>query len=277
VGSEVESDIGEKDGKVVPETSGEEFGVDADSYDISILMRVWFCFLLSVPFSGANLQYVGCASVFIDAMRGSEHNSWSNKRPAALEEIDLFSGHVVRPEDGYHAGPLAELGLSVSEALDPRLKTVGVPPAALWRIQRFLGFGRDVVGVLAADIEESRAFAVLCIESSEPVPDVDEARSVRDDGAVAALIVRDALVAKLRGIFIAVFESAVNLNGSFLHLLIARRFYIIRRSRFRREFLHDLHNNVNTATADSAARLSAVISTGPPLPIRISENFRDES
>ena len=50
---------------------------------------------------------------------------------------------------------------------------------------------------LAAHVQEAGALARLGVERPEPVPDVDEARAVRDDAAVGALVVGDAGVAQL--------------------------------------------------------------------------------
>merc|ERR1711953_1237876 len=71
----------------------------------------------------------------------------------------------------------------------------------------------DEVMVNAACVSESWALAVLRAQDAKAVPDVDEATSVGDDGAVEALVVRDTFVALCSRVVSAVLKDVVNIRG----------------------------------------------------------------
>merc|ERR1719328_871448 len=97
--------------------------------------------------------------------------------------------------------------------LDSGTQSVDVPSATPWAVLH-LGWGRgNEVRVLAADVQEPGALAVLGGQGSEPVPDVNQSGPVGDDGAVRTLIVGDALVPELLCVLCAVLEDGVHLHG----------------------------------------------------------------
>merc|ERR1719208_749307 len=114
-------------------------------------------------------------------------------------------------EDGAHVGPLPNLGLTLAEALDPSSQTVHVPlPAAADVLH--LGRRRLEVRIPTADLQESRALALVWVQGREPVPDIDEPLPVGDDGAVGALVVGDTLVAQLIRVVTAILEPPIALH-----------------------------------------------------------------
>merc|ERR1719340_469556 len=189
---------------------------------LPVLVRVGLSLVLGVPLPAPDLQLGGVLSELVHAVSRGQEDAGGDERAAALVEVDSLglaavSGlllHWLLVEDGAHVRPLSKLGLGFSEALDPGAETIEVPAATFGLVLDNGGRGRrDKVGVLAADVQEAGALAVLGGQGSEPVSDVDEACSVCDNGAVGALVVRDALVPKALGVIGTVLKGAVNLNS----------------------------------------------------------------
>merc|ERR1719270_1714126 len=200
----------------------EHWGVDGEVGNLPVLVGVGLSLVLGVPLSAPDLQLGGVLPELVHAVGGGEEDTGGDEGAAALVQVDSLglaavAGlllHWLLVEDGAHVRPLSKLGLVLSEALDPGAESIEVPAAALGLISDNWGRGRgDKVGVLAADIQEAGALAVLRGQGSEPVPDVDEPGAVSDDGAVGALIVGHAHVAKALGVVSAVLEGAVHLNS----------------------------------------------------------------
>ena len=86
-------------------------------------------------------------------------------------------------------GPLPKLRLIIVEALDLHSKSVLI---SLTTFGHIVDSRRSLcveVGIMAADIEEARAFAVLWVEKARVVSYVNEASTVSDDQTIVALIV----------------------------------------------------------------------------------------
>merc|ERR1719400_1874536 len=152
--------------------------------------------------------------------------------------------HGLSVQDGAHVRPLAELGLALSEALDPGAQAVHVSLAALRDVldNDGRGRGRDEVGVLAADVQEPGALAVLRREGGEPVSDVDQAGSVRDDGPVVALVVGDTLVPQALRVLVAVLEDGVHLHGGLVLHQVVIGLHVVPGE----TLLDDLDQNIDT-------------------------------
>merc|ERR550534_3489750 len=213
-----------EDSKVILEISSVELRMDVEVGHLSVLVGVGLGLVLGVPLSAPDLQLGGVLPELVHAVGSGEEDAGGDEGAAALVEVHSLglaavSGlllHWLLVEDGAHVRPLSKLRLIISEALDPGAETIEVPAAALGLVSDNWGRGRgNKVGVLAADIQKAGALAVLGGQSTETVPDVDEPGAVGDDGAVGALVVGDAHVAKALGVVSAVLEGAVNLNSGF--------------------------------------------------------------
>merc|ERR1711978_168234 len=154
-------------------------------------------------------------------MGSSENDPRSNEGASTLVKVHGLGlasvawilGHRLLSKNSAHVGPFAELGLVLVEALDPNSKTVLVPLATLGHVLHNWRRGRgDEVRVKAADIKESRALAVLRTEDAKAIPDVDEATSICDDGAIVTLVVWDAFIALAFGVVGAVLKDVVNIG-----------------------------------------------------------------
>merc|ERR1719481_1302451 len=217
---------GEEDCPVIVEILGVELWVYVNATDSPVLVRVWLCLPLSVPLPAPHLQLCWAVPEPVHTVPCCQEHPWGYEGGTTLVEADglLLTAagpislthlplHHLLMEDSTHVGPLAKLGLRLDKTLDPHAKSILVPPPAL-RLVLYLGRGRgDEVRVLAAHIKEARALAVLWSEHAKSIPDVNESRTVSDDGSIVALIVRHALVAQALGIVSAVSKLSVHLCG----------------------------------------------------------------
>merc|ERR1719350_334977 len=155
-------------------------------------------------------------------MSSSENDPRGNEGASTLVKVHGLGfasvawilGHRLLSKNSAHVGPFAKLGLVLVEALDPNSKAVLVPLATLGYMLHNWRRGRgDEVRVKAADIKEPWALAVLRAQDTKAVPDVDEATSVGDDGAVVALVVRDTFVALGSCVVSAILKDVVNIRG----------------------------------------------------------------
>merc|ERR1719228_2616452 len=70
--------------------------------------------------------------------------------------------------------------------------------------------------VKAAHIQEARALAVLRAEDPEPIPDINEAPAISDDGAIMALVVGDTLITLGLSVVSTVLKNIVHRGGGFV-------------------------------------------------------------
>merc|ERR550534_3038805 len=210
-----------EDSKVILEVPAVKLRMDVEVGHLSVLVGVGLGLVLGVPLSAPDLQLGGVLPELVHAVGSGEEDARGDEGAAALVEVHSLglaavSGlllHWLLMEDGAHVRPLSKLRLVLSEALDPGAETIEVPAAALGLVSDNWGWGRgNKVGVLAADIQEAGALAVLGGQGSEPVPDVNEPGAVGDDGAVGALIVGNTLVAESLSVVSAVLEGRVDLH-----------------------------------------------------------------
>merc|ERR1719322_1606452 len=189
-----------------------------DGFNVGDLGSVWFCvshsphLIFNLVGSCWNLAAQWAAE---NDPRGNEGASTLVKvHGLGLASVAWILGHRLFSKNSAHVGPFAELGLVLVEALDPNSKTVLVPLATLGYMLHNWRRGRgDEVRVKAADIKESWALAVLRAQDTKAVPDVDEATSVGDDGAVVALVVRDTFVALGSCVVSAILKDVVNIRS----------------------------------------------------------------
>merc|ERR1719397_447808 len=147
--------------------------------------------------------------------------------------------------DCTHVGPLSELGLILVEALDPHSKSVLVPLATLGHMLHNWRRGRgDEVRVEAADVKETGALAVLGAQDAEAIPDVDEATSICDNGAVVALVVGNAFIALALSVVGAVLKDVVNI-GCCLVSESSLSLLVVVRGNIPILVLHHLHNHLD--------------------------------
>merc|ERR1712078_500491 len=215
--------LGDKENsEVILEIPAVKLWVDGEVGHLSVLVGVGLCLMLCVPLPASDLQLGGVLSELVHAVSRGQEDAGGDEGAATLVEVhSLWLAavtslllHWLLMEDSAHMRPLSKLGLILSEALDPSAETTNVPAAALGLVSDNWGRRRrNKVGVLAADIQEAGALAVFGSQSSEPVPDVDEASTVSDDGAVGALVVGDTHVAKALGVVSAVLEGSVHLDS----------------------------------------------------------------
>merc|ERR1719420_895587 len=57
---------------------------------ISVLMRIGFCLMLSVPFSTSDLQFCWVLSELVDTMSSSQDDSRGNQGTSALVQVDCL-------------------------------------------------------------------------------------------------------------------------------------------------------------------------------------------
>merc|ERR1712115_12975 len=200
-----------ENGPIVGEVPRVEFRMDIQVLDISVLMGPGLGLVLCVPFSTPDLQLGWFLLKLGGTMGSSENDPRCNEGASTLVKVH---GLGLVSKNSAHVGPFAELGLVLVEALDPNSKTVLVPLATLGDMLHNWRRGRgDEVRVKAADIKEPWALAVLRAQDTKAVPDVDEATSVGDDGAVVALVVRDTFVALGSCVVSAVLKDVVDIRG----------------------------------------------------------------
>merc|ERR1712106_824113 len=116
--------------------------MSVECLNISVLVRVRLCLVLSVPLSAPDLQLCGLLSELVDTVGGSQDDPRSNERSSTLVQIGslglttiptlLLYGLLV--ENSAHVGPLTKLGLRLCESLDPYSKTILVPSSTLGSI-----------------------------------------------------------------------------------------------------------------------------------------------
>merc|ERR1711936_204044 len=243
-----------EDSPVVGEVPWVELRVDVEGLDVSVLVGPGLCLVLGVPFSTSNLQ-LGWLLLELGSTVGSgEDDPRSNQGASTLVEVHSLRFSSIAwilcdgllSKDSTHVRPLPELGLVLVEALDPNSESVLVPLATLGHVLHNWRRGRgDEVRVKAADIKESRALAVLRTEDAKAIPDVDEATSICDDGAIVTLVVWDTFIALALGVVCAVLKDVVNIGcclvgESSLSLLVVvgGNVSIL--------VLHHLHNHLDT-------------------------------
>merc|ERR1711936_938135 len=211
-----------ENGPIVSEVPRVEFRMDIQVLDISVLMGPGLGLVLCVPFSTPDLQLCWFLLELGGTMGSSENDPRGNEGASTLVKVHGLGfasvawilGHRLLSKNSAHVGPFAKLGLVLVEALDPNSKTVLVPLATLGYVLHNWRRGRgDEVRVKAADIKEPWALAVLGAQDAKAVPDVDEATSVGDDGAVVALVVRDTFVALGSCVVSAILKDVVNIRG----------------------------------------------------------------
>merc|ERR1711973_691307 len=211
-----------ENGPIVGEVPRVEFRMDIQVLDISVLMGPGLSLVLCVPLSTPDLQ-LGWFLLELGGTMGSSENDPRGNEGAStlvkvhglgLASVAWILGHRLLSKNSAHVGPFAELGLVLVEALDPNSKTVLVPLATLGYVLHNWRRGRgDEVRVKAADIKESWALAVLRAQDAKAVPDVDEATSVGDDGAVVALVVRNTFVALGSCVVSAILKDVVDIRS----------------------------------------------------------------
>merc|ERR1712013_618310 len=109
----------------------------------------------------------------------------------------LFQGLLMK--NSTHVRPLSKLGLRLGESLDSYTKTILVPSSTTRCVLDLGRWRRDEVRILAANIQEARALAVLRCQASEPIPDVKQLSVVG-----------------------AVLEICIHFNSCFVHNLLCR-------------------------------------------------------
>merc|ERR1711881_736824 len=210
-----------QDSPVIGEVPWVELWGNVQGLDVSVLVGSGLCLILCVPFSTSDLQLGGLLLELGSTVGSSEDDPRGNEGASTLVEVHglrfssiawILSNRLLS-EDCTHVRPFPELGLVLIEALDPNSESVLVPLATLgnvfhnWRRGR-----RDEVRVKAADIKEPRTLAVLRAEDAKAIPDVNEATSICDDGAIVALVVGNAFVALALGVVCAVLKDVVNIG-----------------------------------------------------------------
>merc|ERR1711899_7510 len=171
-----------ENGPIVSEVPRVEFRMDIQVLDISVLMGPGLGLVLCVPFSTPDLQLCWFLLELGGTMGSSENDPRGNEGASTLIEV--------------HGLGFASVAWILGHMLHN------------WRRGR-----RDEVRVKAADIKESWALAVLRAQDAKAVPDVDEATSVGDDGAVVALVVRHTFVALGSCVVGAILKDVVNIRG----------------------------------------------------------------
>merc|ERR1712200_233932 len=210
-----------ENGPIVSEIPRVEFRMDIQVLDVSVLMGPWLGLVLCVPFPTPDLQLGWFLLELGGTMGSSENDPRGNEGASTLVKVHGLGfasvawilGHRLLSKNSAHVGPFAELGLVLVETLDPNSKTVLVPLATLGHVLHNWRRGRgDEVRVKAADIKESWALAVLRAQDAKAIPDVDEATSICDDGAIVALVVRHTFVALGSCVVSAVLKDVVNIG-----------------------------------------------------------------
>merc|ERR1719461_726862 len=260
--------LGDKENsEVILEVSAGKLRVDGGVGHLSVLVGVGLCLMLCVPLPASDFQLGGILSELVHAVSRCQEDTRGDEGAATLVEVHSLRLAAVASlllywllmEDSAHMRPLSKLGLILSEALDPSAETTNVPAATLGLVSDNWGRGRrNKVGVLAADIQETGAFAVFRSQSSEPVPDVDEAGTVSDDGAVGALVVRDTHVAKALGVVSAVLECSVHLDSGLGLLHKGGGVWSVVTGILAVGLLDHLHQHVHVAVVCGEGRVVAV-------------------
>merc|ERR1719471_662096 len=165
-----------ENGPIVGEVPRVEFRMDIQVLDISVLMGPGLGLVLCVPLSTPDLQLGWFLLELGGTMGSSENDPRSNEGASTLVKVH-------------------SLGLA-SEA---------------WIL------GHRLLSKNSAHVGPFAELGLVLVEALDPnskaVPDVDEATSVGDDGAVVALVVRDTFVALGSCVVSAVLEDVVNIRG----------------------------------------------------------------
>merc|ERR1719229_2001871 len=239
---------------VIGEVPWVELWVDVQGLDVSVLVGPGLCLVLCVPFSTSDLQLGGLLLELGSTVGSSEDNPRGNEGASTLVEVHgLRFSSIARilsngffSEDCTHVRPFPKLGLILVEALDPNSESVLVPLATLGHVLHNRRRGRgDEVRVKAADIKEPRTLAVLGAKDAKAIPDVNEATTICDDGAIVALVVGNAFIALALSVVCAVLKDVVNIGcclvgESSLSLLV------VVRSDISILVLHDLNNRLHS-------------------------------
>merc|ERR1712222_95247 len=222
---------------IIGEVPWGELWVDVQGLDVSVLVGPGFCLVLGVPFSTSDLQLGWFLLELGSTVGSSKDDPRSNEGTSTLVEVHslrfssiawILSNRLFG-KDCTHVRPLSKLGLILVEALDPHSQSVLVPLTTLGHMLHNWRRGRgDEVRVEAADVKETGALAVLGAQDAEAIPDVDEATSICDNGAVVALVVGNAFIALALSVVGAVLKDVVNIgcrlvSESSLSLLVVVR------------------------------------------------------
>merc|ERR1719300_456470 len=243
-----------KNSPVIGKVPWVELWVDVQGLDISVLVGSGLSLVLGVPFSTSDLQLGGLLLELGSTVGSSEDDPRGNEGASTLVEVHglrfssvawILSNRLLS-EDCTHVRPFPELGLVLVESLDPHSESVLVPLATLGHVLHNRRRGRgDEVRVKTADIKEPRTLAVLRAEDAKAIPDVNEATSICDDGAIVALVVGNAFVTLALGVVCTVLKDVVNIGcclvgESSLSLLV------VIRGNIPILVLHHLHNHLDT-------------------------------
>lgn len=120
-------------------------------------------------------------------------------------------------ENSAHMRPLSKLRLVSLESLDSGTNTSSVATATPWLVH-LLGWGRrNEVRILAAYIQETGALAVLSVQGSKSISDVNKTGTIGDNSAIVALIVGHTFITKLVSVLGTCFKISIDLNSSFVN------------------------------------------------------------
>merc|ERR1719270_3356200 len=131
--------VGEENSKVILEISSIKLWVNGHVLDISVLMRIGFSLVLSVPFSTSDLQFSWVLSELVDTMSSSQDDSRSNQGTTTLIQIDSLWFSAVSSfllcwfgmKDSTHVRPLSKLRFRLCKSLDSSPKTIQVSSSTL--------------------------------------------------------------------------------------------------------------------------------------------------
>lgn len=208
----------EDQSKVISQIFGVELRVDLDVSTISVLMRVGLDLVLCVPLTTSNLNLLGIGLQIIDTMSSCKNDTRGNQRATTLVQIvgsTVVIGLVM--ENSAHVRPLGKLRLISLESLDPGTNTSSVTTTTSWLVH-LLGWGRgDKIRILAAHIQEARTLAVLSVQGSESISDINKTGTVSDNSAIMALVVGHTLITKPISVLGTCFKISIDLNSSLVN------------------------------------------------------------
>merc|ERR1711973_685606 len=170
--------------------------------------------MLGVPFSTSNKEPIlrkfisGLSNSFklFHTMSSCQKNIGIYQRSSTLK---LFLVRFTTKHSA-HGRPLSKLRLTLGESLNSSSKSIVIPFSTLAHIF-WMRRGWNIIRILAANIQESRTFALLWIECSKSISDVNYSCSVCDDGSICTLIVWYTLIPS---IIRTIFKSCVFLHKS---------------------------------------------------------------
>merc|ERR1712013_685748 len=111
-----------------------------------------------------------------------------------LTSISTLLLYRLLMEDSAHVGPFTKLGLRLGESLDSYSKTILVPSSTFRSVLDLGRWWRNEVRIFAADVKETRAFAVFWSQTTKAIPDINKPCSISDNSSIMALIVRYTLI-----------------------------------------------------------------------------------